>query len=129
LQAIVRAAGRLGAWPRLLRAAAGWFDAQLRSGVGGAVVVSGMLYLAARALADHEPEVAAVVQGAARGLAPPESDINGPFMVRVDADTTDLIRAALGDERRGGAHRQGAAMGADEACVYARNAIERNLAG
>jgi predicted ATPase/class 3 adenylate cyclase len=129
LQATVRAAGRLGAWPKLLGAAAAWFDLRLRSDVGGPVVISGMLYLAARALAEGEPEIAGVVQGAAHGQAPPDSDVNGPFMVRVDEDTTKSIVAAIGETRHAEANRQGAAMDADEACVYARNAIERYLAG
>jgi hypothetical protein len=72
----------------VLLAAAAWFDLRLRSDVGGPAVISGMLYLAARALGETEPETAAVVQGAARGLAPLESDINGPFMAGVDGDTT-----------------------------------------
>jgi predicted ATPase/class 3 adenylate cyclase len=96
----------------------------------------------ARALADDEPQIAGVLQGAAyaafrqasRLAAPPAPrsddapiDPNANFVLAAQRETGDIVAAALGDERRRELRSQGAAMSMDEAMSYALANIDRKL--
>ena len=97
------------------------------------------LALCARALAEHRPETAGLLRGAAyaayRRGSPPHTrqsgtepgDSNGNFTLVALRETRDLVSAALGDERRQELRAQGAAMSMDEAVAYALANIDPKL--
>jgi hypothetical protein len=106
------------------------------------VYLAAILNLVARGLAQHQPEPAAMLQGAVstmiRRIAP---DVAAPvsggasshndvavFVAEVRRDTTALLTAALGDPRLRELRAQGAAMDETQACTYARTHIDEYLA-
>ena len=128
LQAIVSVGARLRDWPLVLRTVVSWLHLYLRSGAGGPAASGAQLNFAARAFAEREPEVAAVVLGAVEHLLPTESVYDPDWSRTVKAETTEIVVARLGDGRVGELCAQGASMDADTACAYARSAIEAHLA-
>ena len=143
LNATVFAAARLAAWPATLQATSRTLHYQLRSGLTtGPTILAGMLNLAARGLAEHRPEPAAVIQGTVgvvlrRGTRPaPDSgpvvsaqpDTVMAFVAETRHDATELIVAALGEPRMRELRAQGAAMTEDQGYTYARTHINEYLA-
>jgi hypothetical protein len=138
---VVGAAARLGDWPTVLRAVARILHHQLRSGSTTLQTVA-MLPLAARGLAEHAPEAAAVVQGGVKGLtarlrphtatvaaaSPPAS---GTATLPTGGErgvTTRLLTERLGDDRVRELRAVGEAMEPDELYSYARTHINAYLA-
>ena len=142
LTTTVFTAARLAAWPIALRTASRALHHQLRSGGVGLSNLAGVLNLSARGLAEHQPEPAAMLQGAAgtviRRLAPVvAAPVTGgasshnevaAFMAEVRRDTTQLLTTALGDLRLRELRAEGAAMDETQACTYARTHIDEYLA-
>src|SRR5215211_4203982 len=108
------------------------------------VWLTGGLNLVARALAPTQPDAAAVIQGAARGIAlrtlekPVDSQANatppgptngatGGYFVEVRRETTRLLATALGDERLGQLRAEGSAMDDDRAISYTLDQIAKAL--
>jgi hypothetical protein len=94
----------------------------------------------ARAFADHKPEIAGVLHGAAyagfRRASPAAgtarifgapADPNSNFVLNALRETGGLVAAALGDERRRELRTQGAAMSIDEAISYALANVDPKL--
>ena len=115
---------------------------QLRSGATSPVTIAGTLNLAARGLAEHRPESAAVIQGTVgvvlrrvkmaaadpSGQPSPEASAIVPFVAAARRETTELLVAALGKPRLRELRAQGAAMTEDQAYTYARTHIDDYLA-
>ena len=111
--------------------------------------LAGILNVVARALLGSDPEVAAVLQGAARHLtvtprpAPirsePSSAPGGAasgqalgstsFVTRMRRETTTLLEASLGEGSFRELRAEGEAMDEDRAVAYALDAIERAKRG
>jgi predicted ATPase len=109
--------------------------------------LSGILNLAARAIAPNDAVSAAVLQGAARCLAtatmpPPrtaapsrtraeptedESPAGTSFVTELRRETTDVVRQSLGDARLAELRAQGEAMDEDRAVAYALEMITKVL--
>jgi predicted ATPase/class 3 adenylate cyclase len=142
LQVGVFAAARLGAWSTVLLAAARLLYHHARSGTVPLYTLVGLLNLAARGLANDEPEPAAILQGAVsaviRQLTPEDAaPVSGTtanpndvavFVVEVRRDTTHILTSALGETRLRELRSQGATMDKDQACTYARAQINEHLA-
>ena len=135
-------AGRLLAWPTMFRTANRALHHQLRSGGTSPLFLAGILNLVARGLAEPRPEPAAVIQGTIgivlyratpntatpdAGAAAQRSTVATP-LAGVRRDTTELILAALGEQRMFELRAQGAAMTKDQAYTYARTHIDDYLA-
>ncbi len=111
--------------------------------------LAGILNILARVLSPHDPESAAVIQGAARRIAtaaanrsvtsPPapvapvaatetpaaQTSGNAGFVSELRRETTGLLVTALGDERLRALRAEGEAMDTDEVAAYALNAAAR----
>jgi hypothetical protein len=139
----VLCAARLEEWPTTLRIAGRLLHHHSRSGALGLHLLAMTLNLAARGLAEHQPEPAAIVQGTVgtvvRRLAP---DVATPvsggasshndvaaYVAELRRDTTQLLTDALGDARLRELRAQAAAMDEMQACTYARTHIDEYLAG
>ncbi len=137
------AAARLGEWPTALRVARRLFHHQSRSGVIAPPYLAQVMAYSARGLAQHQPEVAAMLQGAsATTFQPPPFDeaLVGAsrrasnlyniiaFLGTVHDETMRLLNAALGDARLAELLAEGAAMDETQACRYARTHIDQYLA-
>jgi len=135
-------AARLQEWPTVLRASGRVLHLFNRSGAAmPKVIMVGTLNFVTRGLAEHQPETAAVLQGAIgtmmRQLAP---DVAAPargstsgndiavFAGGVRRDTTQRLTAALGDARLRELRAQGAAMDETQTYTYARAHIDEYLA-
>jgi hypothetical protein len=135
-------AARLEEWTGLLRVARRFFHHYLRSGALPLVYLAAILNLVARALAQEQPETAAVLQGAVTSIlreltpgiaAPVSGRASGQneiaiFVAAVRRDTTELLRATLGDTRPRELRAEGATMDDTQACTYARTHIDEYLA-
>jgi MalT-like TPR region len=142
LSSVVFAAARLQDWSSLLRAASRVMHHQTRTDTQGFVYVAATLNLVARALAQPQPEPAAVLQGTVTGMlrrltpdvaAPvsegaPDHDNAAAFVTQIRRDTTQLLTVALGETRVRELRAQGAAMDETQACTYARTHIDEYLA-
>jgi hypothetical protein len=144
LMFVVIAAARLDAWPTALRAVSRALHHQLRSGGYAPLNVAGFLNLAARGLAEHRPEPAATLQGAAsaqvhplvapvaaateNGVAPPPDLPGGVFVTGARRDATQILVATVGEARLRELRTQGEAMNEDQAYTYARTHIDEYLA-
>jgi hypothetical protein len=142
--AAIFAAARLGAWPTMLQLVSRQLRLQLRSGTVATFGLAGTLNLTARALAQHRPEPAAVLQGKVAAVirrfvpaAPPaatgsvESPPPNPAMAFATTarwEATQILVAVLGDARMRELRAQGAAMDEDAICAYARRHIGEYLA-
>jgi predicted ATPase/class 3 adenylate cyclase len=141
LVSAVFTAARLEEWTPLLRVARRFLHHYLRSGTLPLVYLAAILNLVARALAQDQPDTAAMLQGTVtstlRQLTP---DIAAPvsggasgqndvaiFVATVRHDTTQLLCAALGDTRLRELRAQGTTMDPTQACTYARNHIDDYL--
>jgi hypothetical protein len=102
--------------------------------------LSGVLNLAARALADADPEGCAVIQGAAYTLAAAAvtevatpgnartaGGSGGGLITESRREGTRLIRQLLGDEQLRALRDQGAAMDTDDAVAFAIDRLEAYL--
>jgi hypothetical protein len=105
--------------------------------------LSGIFNVVARAIAHSDAEGAALLQGAARSLAPTAtaSPVAAPgtsavraggaapagasFITELRHETTDLVRETLGEARLAELRTQGVAMGEDDAVAYALDVIAR----
>ncbi|KUI45986.1 hypothetical protein AU198_00100 [Mycobacterium sp. GA-1199] len=130
------AAGRLGDWNLALRLGAR--SMQLERWVMAPLQVAPCLATYARALAEHQPEAAGVLLGAAyatfqraaaesrkagrRAAAPTGPNAN--FVVTAMHDTGRIVAAALGDGRARELHAEGRQMGMDDAITYALAVVE-----
>jgi predicted ATPase/class 3 adenylate cyclase len=112
--------------------------------------LAGILNILARVLAPHDPESAAILQGAARRIATAEvaepvtpspapiasgastetpaahTSRNAGFVTELRRETTGLLATALGDERVRALRAQGETMDTDEVAAYALNAAARS---
>jgi hypothetical protein len=98
--------------------------------------LAGVLNLAARAIADTDPEGSAVVQGAAYTLAlaafvdaapggdAPAAATAGGLITDCRREATRLVRQSLGDEKLRALRDQGAAMEIDDAVAFAIDRLE-----
>jgi hypothetical protein len=101
------------------------------------------LNVAARGLAEHRPEPAAVLQGTVNALmrrlvpaagTPTPADVTpqpgsfGQMITTARRDTTQILIAALGEPRMRELRARGAAMDEDQAYTYARTHIDEYLA-
>ncbi len=102
--------------------------------------LAGVLNLAARALADTDPEGSAVVQGAAYTLAvaavagaAPGSDAStaaatgGGLITDSRREATRLLRESLGDEELRALREQGAALDIDDAVAFTVGRLEAHV--
>jgi predicted ATPase/class 3 adenylate cyclase len=136
-------ATRLADWPSALRAADRLLDLDRRSGATALVSLSATFNAVARALADSQPETAAVLQGIVRGLAGPPSrggatptppvgatELNFliELFIQIRRDTSALLVEALGEAKMRELRAQGEAMDRDQASAYARTHIAEYLA-
>ncbi len=98
--------------------------------------LSGIFNVVARALAFDDPESAAVLQGAARRLAPAAAGTNGmssaggmssraSLVTDLRRQTTAALREALGETRLRQLRAEGEAMDDDHAVAYALDAISQ----
>ncbi|MFI5047960.1 MAG: ATP-binding protein, partial [Acidimicrobiia bacterium] len=102
--------------------------------------LAGVLNVVARAVADHDPEAAAVLQGASRRLAladlsmaagpapspaAPGSGSGLGLVGELRRETTGMLDEALGSDRRRELRAEGEAMDEDQAVTYALDAIAR----
>ena len=109
--------------------------------IGDRPQLAGVLNVVARAVADDDPEAAAVLQGAARRLAladlstvpapPPSAPAAGAagglgLVGELRRETAGLLDEALGSERRRQLRAVGEAMDEDQAAAYALDAIARS---
>jgi hypothetical protein len=141
LSSAVFCAARLQEWPTTLRFIGRVLHHHARSGTVPLYVLAAHLNLAAHGLAEHQPEPAAILQGAVgaliRRLAP---DVAAPvggrtstpndvaaLVIEVRRDTTRFLTAALGEPRMRRLRAEGAAMNEDQACTYARAHIDEYL--
>ena len=85
-----------------------------------------LLILVAVLLADHDPEAAAVLQGARDARAPGYT--HAPHTAQAEQDANTTLEAALGVARRHELHTQGTTMNDNDLVAYAHAAITRNLA-
>jgi hypothetical protein len=147
------AAGRLSEWSLLLRMAAPLFGYEQRTGLVGELNMGGILNLVARGLAPSQPEIAARIQGAVRGLThlasiaqaiPPlvggsdrsRSPTASPvatspiaeFYRQVRRDTTRLLVESIGEPRTRELRAQGAGMDRDQAYAFAGAALAEYFA-
>jgi predicted ATPase len=117
-------AGRLEDWPAVLFAAGRMLQWNRGTGMGSRLVLAGIFSFVARALAPSQPEAAAVLQGAARGLSlalgPAENVI-----VKVRNQTTQLLADSLGESRLRELRSQGENMDYAETFTYALDVIKR----
>jgi hypothetical protein len=138
----VFAAAVLADWPLTLRATGRLLNLDRRSATTSLLYLAGILNLAARGLADEQPESAAVIQGAVRGLlrraappGPPPVPAAGP--VGVDRlseliassrrDTTTIIMGRLAEPIVRELRAEGETMDLDQACAYTRGCIDEHL--
>jgi hypothetical protein len=108
--------------------------------MGERPMLTGIFNVAARALADSDPQAAAVIQGAARTFAlaattgsstpgaPRVTDTGTDFFVETRRETTGLLIGSLGDDRRRELHALGAAMDGDDAVAFALAHVDMLLA-
>jgi predicted ATPase len=131
----------VGDWPLTLRLA----DRSIRHWQWGGQrpFLAGILNLVARAVADTDVEAAAVLQGAARHLAPqpavgqtavpgrpnPASPAVAPpgssFITGLRRQTSQMLHDALEEGRLRQLRAEGEAMDSDQAAAYALDAIRR----
>ncbi len=117
--------------------------------VGDRPQLAGVLNVVARAVVDDDPEAAAVLQGAARRLAladlstpdpvtparpspaapVPGSESGLGLIGELRRETTGMLDAALGGERRRELRAVGEAMDDDRAATYALDTIRANRGG
>jgi hypothetical protein len=153
LQVECTAAARLGEWELLVRLARRLFWLDRRSGVVAQETLLGLFNFVARALASHDPEAAAVLQGAVSGLSqstasgayqrsneePPrhgmagvtrrsQDDPFGDFLRRVRRECTAAVTQEISEERMRELRGQGAAMDREQACACLRTYIDAHLA-
>jgi predicted ATPase/class 3 adenylate cyclase len=134
-------AGRFGEWSVLLHTARRLFHLDRRTGGVPRLWLGGILNLVARGLVVAEPEVAAVIQGSARGLISESlgesSDSAGiqrrseglaEEITQIRHETTTLLVKNIGQQRMRELRAQGADMDRDQACAYARIHIDQHLA-
>jgi predicted ATPase/class 3 adenylate cyclase len=134
----VLVAGRLGDWPLALEMAARsipmlhWNSDRPQLG--------GVLNVTARALVDHDPDAAATLLGAARGLAPRAVTLPSPppdppprapagpstfgIVANLRREASVLLDDIIGAERRRELRGEGEAMDQDHAVALALGAIE-----
>jgi predicted ATPase/class 3 adenylate cyclase len=141
LSSAVFCAARLQEWPTTLRFIGRVLHHHARSGTLPLYVLAAHLNLVAHGLAEHQPEPAAILQGAVgaliRRLAP---DVAAPvggrtstpndvaaLVIEVRRNTTRFLTAALGEPRMRRLRAEGAAMNEDQACTYARAHIDEYL--
>jgi hypothetical protein len=118
-------AGRLADWPAVLLAAGRSLQWNRGTGMGSRLVMAGIFSFVARALARSQPEAAAILQGAARGL----SVALGPaehVIVKVRDQTTRLLADNLGENRLRELNSQGENMEYGESFTYALDVIKRS---
>jgi predicted ATPase/class 3 adenylate cyclase len=108
--------------------------------MGERPMLTGIFNVSARALADSDPEAAAVIQGAARTLAlavttgSPKhgaasgTDTRADFFVETRRETTRRLIDRLGDDRRHELQARGAAMDGDDAVAFALAHLDMLLA-
>jgi hypothetical protein len=142
LNSAVFVAARLEEWPTTLRAARPVLHHYVRSAAMPLYSVAAVLNFVARALAEDQPEAAAVIQGtvsavlrqlspdvaaAVRGSTVAANDV-AAFAGDVRRDTTRLLHATLDNARLRELRAEGAAMDDTQACTYARARIDEYLA-
>jgi predicted ATPase/class 3 adenylate cyclase len=141
LASAIFTAARLAEWSVLLGVARRFFRHYLQTGSLPLLYLAAIVNLVARALAPDQSESAAVLQGAVTAmLRELPSDIAAPvsghasgqneiavFVAAVRHDTTELLRATLGETRLRELRGQGATMDPTQACTYARTRIDANL--
>jgi predicted ATPase/class 3 adenylate cyclase len=153
LQVQCTAAARMGEWDLLVRLARRLFWLDKRSGVVAQETLLGLFNFVSRALASHDPEGAAVLQGAVIGLSQTtaagayqpsneespshgmagltrrsQDDPFGDFLRQVRRECTAAITRAIGEERMRERRAEGAAMDRELACAYLRTHIDAYLA-
>jgi predicted ATPase/class 3 adenylate cyclase len=137
----VLVAARIGDWPLTLELASR--SVRGLHWLGDQPLFAAVLNVAARAVTPSDPETAAVLQGAARGLlarlvgasavgrsvrapdgppAPPSGDAS--FVTQLRRQTTGLLQDTLGEARLRELRAEGAAMDFDHAVAYALDAID-----
>jgi predicted ATPase/class 3 adenylate cyclase len=151
LQTECTAAGRLGEWELLIGLAQKLFWLDKRSGVVSHEILLGLFNFVARALCSHDPEAAAVLQGAVliltqpTGSTQPRSDDQQPghgivgvtsrpqenpfgdFMRQVRRECTSTLVNAVGDQRLRQLRAQGAAMTREQASAFALARVDQYL--
>jgi predicted ATPase/class 3 adenylate cyclase len=127
-------ATRLADWATALRSANRLLDRDRRSGAAGVTILLTVFSVAARCLAESQPETAGVLLGA-RGVAgPPPSvvavELNSLVMlvIQIRQEATQLVVDALGEPRMLELSAQGEAMDRDQASAYARIHVTEYLA-
>jgi hypothetical protein len=143
LHSAVVAAARLADWRAALRAANRLLLLAHRSGRTSQPGLSETFNVVARALADTQPETAAVLQGvlwgspgqpspAAAAPTPPAdapgSNPRDEWITQIRRDTSALLVDAIGEAKMRGQRAQGEAMDRDQAFAYARTHIAEYLA-
>jgi len=143
LSAAVMTAARLADWTAALRAADRWLDLTHRSGVTAQSAMSETFHVVARALADTQPEPAAVLQGVLWGppgqsspAAPtptppadaPGSNPRDEWITQIRRDTSALLVDAIGEAKMRELRAEGEAMDGDQSLAYARTHIAEYLA-
>src|SRR5262249_20302286 len=127
-----------------------WLDR--RSGVVSQEILLGLFNFVARALSSHDPDAAAVLQGAVLGLSkpmssesprsneePPGHGMAGMTRLSTEDPFGDLLRQvrhdcrstgvrAIGPERTRELRAQGAAMDRNQACEHLRSRVDECLA-
>ncbi len=138
----VLVAARIGDWPLTLELASR--SVRGLHWLGDQPLCAAILNVAARAITPSDPEAAAVLQGAARGLlgelvggasavdtsvrapdgppAPPSGDAS--FVTQLRRQTTGMLHNTLGEVRLRELRAEGAAMDFDHAVAYALGAID-----
>jgi hypothetical protein len=117
-------AGRLEDWPAVLLAAGRSLLWGRGTGMFSRLVLAGIVTFVARALAPSQPEAAAVLQGAARGLSValgPAEDV----IVKARDQTSRLLTESLGEPRLRELRYQGTGLDFIQTCTYALDAIKR----
>jgi len=127
-------ATRLADWPTALRTAHRLLVRGRRSGAAGGSILLALFSVAARGLAETEPETAAVLLGA-RGVTDATAsvgaiELNSLVMrvIQIRQEATHLIVDALGEPRMSELSARGEAMDRDQASAYARTHIAEYLA-
>jgi predicted ATPase/class 3 adenylate cyclase len=127
---------RLGDWPQTLELAGP--SIRHLHWTGNRPLLGAVFNLVARALAPADPETAAVLQGAARGLvisavatneqaagAQPRTAGTTDFVTDLRRATTAMLRDSLGEARLKHLREEGEHLDRDQAVAYALDAITR----
>src|SRR5262249_23810826 len=94
--------------------------------IGNRVGLGAIIGSVAVLLADHDPDAAAVLQGARDAVVPEYTQ--PPHMIEAEQHTGATLDARLGVDRRNALYTQGMAMNDGDAVAYAHAAIARSLA-